>query len=67
MSYRWPEETDFALRELDVLDRHGPGNGVLHPEYLNHRSDSTGTINQSILTLKILDLLRRAGSRCWTE
>src|SRR4051794_32068301 len=27
MAYRWPEDTDFALRELDVLDRNCPACG----------------------------------------
>ena len=28
MAYRWPEDTDFALRELDALDRNCPACGV---------------------------------------
>src|SRR3954454_2589600 len=27
MAYRWPEDTDFALCELDVLDRNCPACG----------------------------------------
>jgi hypothetical protein len=44
MAYRWPEDTDFALRELDVLDRDCPACGRLM-HICDHRSRRLHTLD----------------------
>src|SRR3954454_16056257 len=44
MAYRWPEDTDFALCELDVLDRNCPACGrMMH--ICDHRSRRLHTLD----------------------
>src|SRR5258707_5180402 len=44
MAYRWPEDTDFALWELDVLDRNCPACGrMMH--VCDHRSRRLHTLD----------------------
>jgi hypothetical protein len=44
MAYRWPEDTDFALWELDVLDRNCPACGrMMH--ICDHRSRRLHTLD----------------------
>jgi hypothetical protein len=44
MAYRWPEDTDFALWELDVLDRNCPACGRMMP-ICDHRPRRIHTLD----------------------
>jgi hypothetical protein len=47
MSYAWPENTDFARRELDVLNRDCPSRGRMM-SVCDHRSRRVHTLDGSI-------------------
>src|SRR4051812_44988573 len=54
MPYDWPEETDFALWELDVLDRECPACGrMMH--VCDHRSRRFHTLQGPVEVLCRLD------------
>src|SRR3982750_1086516 len=44
MAYRWPADTDFALWELDVLDRHCPACGRMR-HICDHRYRRVHTLD----------------------
>jgi hypothetical protein len=54
MPYDWPEDTDFALWELDVIDRHCPSCGrMMH--VCDHRSRRVHTLEGPVELLCRLD------------
>src|SRR3954469_16957627 len=54
MPYDWPEDTDFALWELDVADRHCPSCGrMMH--VCDHRSRRLHTLEGPVELLCRLD------------